>query len=171
MTKLTTEQEAAIRWHLQNNVFEKLTDETQTKIIADINRIRAGELSLDDPCGNSGNSVTLWDMVKDLELVEWVEQNEKVTPPHLTFPNGFASWQETHFEVVDYLVHSLTEEQEPEFKTMADKRQAEQGRNGLFALAVELTDEFENKYTGDPWIERDWYDAIEQFLKEKEEQS
>lgn len=82
----------------------------------------------------------------------------------LNFPNGFESWHETHFEMVSHLCEMADIE-----NSMSWARREEQGIGGLYLLAKELTDEFEEKYTGTAWGEElEYFDEIEAFLKEKE---
>jgi hypothetical protein len=84
-------------------------------------------------------------------------------------PNGFSSWQETHYEVVSYLTASLVsnDEREPECQNMATKMQERQGTGGLYELAEQLTDEFERLNIDRIW-DGDFYDEIETFLNNKE---
>lgn len=81
------------------------------------------------------------------------------------FVNGFTSWQETHFEIVDFITFirkadKLTGE--------VKKRQEQQGTGGLYELAEEWTDEFEELHKGREW-DGDFFDEIEEFcdLKNK----
>lgn len=78
------------------------------------------------------------------------------------FPNGFASWQETHFEVVSHL--AITSDVEG---SLSHQRQAESGTGGLYQLAEEITNKFENAHIGVEW-DGDYFDTIEQFLEDLE---
>jgi hypothetical protein len=78
------------------------------------------------------------------------------------FPNGFSSWMETHFEMVEHL--TLTSEDED---SIGYKRREEQGLGGVYELAEELTDEFEQAHIGVKW-DGDYLDAIANFIHEKE---
>lgn len=78
------------------------------------------------------------------------------------FPNGFTSWKETHFEIVRYLIS--TEDIED---TISSKRRFDQGIGGLYELAEELTDQFENSHIGVEW-ESDYFDCLDAFLESKE---
>jgi hypothetical protein len=78
------------------------------------------------------------------------------------FPNGFPSWQETHFEIVRYLIS--TEDIED---TISGKRRVEQGIGGLYEIAEELTDQFENSHIGVGW-DGDFFDSLDAFLESKE---
>lgn len=82
-----------------------------------------------------------------------------------SFPNGFESWHETHFEIVRGI--TLTE-------NLADSEASKQayhfGTGGLYDWAKLLTDEFENLHKGKEWgIDEDalYQEAIEKFLNEK----
>jgi hypothetical protein len=82
------------------------------------------------------------------------------------FPNGFDSWMDTHFEVVQHITITLGHEGED---NLARRAQEADGHGGLWQLAEELTDEFEAKWKGEHWgMEREFYDTIEEFLEEKE---
>jgi len=83
------------------------------------------------------------------------------------FPNGFASWYETHHEVVSAITQSiLLEEKEPEFKSKATTVSEEQGTGGLYELAEELTDKFEKLHEGREW-DGEFFDEIEDFLQKE----
>lgn len=79
-----------------------------------------------------------------------------------TFPNGFQSWQETHFEIVTAIALELNK---PEPVGVAAEWRESQGSNGLFSLAEELTDKFENLHLGREW-EGDFFEAITDFIQE-----
>ena len=54
------------------------------------------------------------------------------------FPNGFESWQKTHFEVVEVLcfMRDLEEEKQPKsFSELIDRTASE----GMYNLALKLT--------------------------------
>jgi hypothetical protein len=78
------------------------------------------------------------------------------------FPNGFESWQETHFEVVseiakrDYLCTS----------TIIENIRESQGIGGLYELAEELTDRFEVLNKDREWDGEFFYE-IEQYLNKE----
>lgn len=94
------------------------------------------------------------------------------------FPNGFESWQETHFEIVDFLITTIIQHQnDPENYfdlSFGDENSYKQimyiaetqGRGGLYELAKELTFEFENKNINREW-DGDYFDSLDDFLKEK----
>jgi hypothetical protein len=78
------------------------------------------------------------------------------------FPNGFSSWQETHFEVVTYLTQRL------DYSGSISNLEREEGGLGrLYELAEDITDEFELKYEGKEW-DGDYLDTIDEFLKTKD---
>lgn len=78
------------------------------------------------------------------------------------FPNGFKSWQETHFEVVSHITTTCDVE-----GTISHKAQEEGGTGSLYELAEELTDLFENAHVGVEW-DGDFFDSLEAFLESKE---
>jgi hypothetical protein len=80
------------------------------------------------------------------------------------FPNGFSAWQETHFEVVSKLSWQLQQD-EFDSKLVADRYVAS-GIGGMYELAEELTDEFENLFQGREW-DGDFFEALDDFLTAK----
>lgn len=78
------------------------------------------------------------------------------------FPNGFSSWQKTHFEVVEVLVYirNLEEGKTPKpFAELMDKSATEE----LYQLAIKFTDKFEEQTKGKV-RERSLFDEIEEFV-------
>lgn len=78
-----------------------------------------------------------------------------------TFPNGFTSWQETHFEVVSAI--SLQANKDKPCKIIANIIE-NQGTGGLYELAEELTGKFEKLNQDREW-DGEFFDEIENFLK------
>ncbi|WP_018628013.1 hypothetical protein [Niabella aurantiaca] len=78
------------------------------------------------------------------------------------FPNGFDSWQKTHFEVVEALCY-LRDIEEPgqqkSFSEMLNRSASE----GLYQLAKELTDKFEEATKNLP-RNRTLFEEIEDFV-------
>lgn len=79
------------------------------------------------------------------------------------FPNGFTSWQETHFEIVSFINEVLSQDS---IKGIIEERYTNQGRGGIYELAEDWTDEFENLN-----VDRDWdgefFDEIDNFCLNK----
>lgn len=78
------------------------------------------------------------------------------------FPNGFESWQRTHFEVVEVLVHkrSLAESKQPEgFYEALDQSATEDE----YKLALDLTNKYES-LSKEKKRERNLFDEIEEFV-------
>lgn len=78
------------------------------------------------------------------------------------FPNGFESWQKTHFEVVEVLcyIRSLEEGKQPKsFSEMLDQSASDE----LYNLALELTNKFEEQTKGRK-RERFLFDEIEDYV-------
>lgn len=81
------------------------------------------------------------------------------------FPNGFTSWMETHYEVVQAITIEWTT---PDPKGTIRDKHDEQGAGGLYELAEELTDEFELKYQGVIWgVVLEYFETLENFLSER----
>ncbi|NTS42165.1 hypothetical protein HRG84_14775 [Flavisolibacter sp. BT320] len=78
------------------------------------------------------------------------------------FPNGFESWQKTHFEVVEVLVfmRELEEDKKPKnFAEFLDRSATEE----MYQLALRLTNQFEEETKGKV-RERTLFDEIEEFV-------
>ena len=83
------------------------------------------------------------------------------------FPNGFDSWIETHYEVVQAITLRLTEEDMEEDSALYERLE-EEGTGGMYELSKELTDAFELEYEGAEWGGKlDYFDTIENFLNLK----
>ena len=81
------------------------------------------------------------------------------------FPNGFYSWSETHYGVVEEITKQWLDPDN--IAEIIEQTQEREGHKGLWELAIKLTDEFELKFKGEKWEEKDYYDEIDAFLKEK----
>lgn len=78
------------------------------------------------------------------------------------FPNGFESWQRTHFEVVEVLCYlrDLEEEKQPKnFAEFLDRSATEE----MYNLALRLTNKYEAETEGKK-RERSLFDEIEEFV-------
>ncbi|RYY20520.1 MAG: hypothetical protein EOO04_19905 [Chitinophagaceae bacterium] len=81
------------------------------------------------------------------------------------FPNGFESWQKTHFEVVEVLVYmrSLAEDKQPKGFTEALDQSA---TDDLYQLAIDLTNKYEEQSQGKVRT-RTLFDDIEEFVHDE----
>lgn len=79
------------------------------------------------------------------------------------FPNGFVTWQETHFSVVKAITAEYLKDSP---QGVVRERHYAQGYGGLYELAEELTDEFEKLNEGREW-DGDFFDEIEAFVHDK----
>lgn len=78
------------------------------------------------------------------------------------FPNGFESWQKTHFEVVEVLCYmrDLEEGERPKsFAELVDRSASEE----LYKLALTLTNKYEEQTKGRK-REQSLFDEIEDFV-------
>ncbi len=78
------------------------------------------------------------------------------------FPNGFESWQKTHFEVVEVLcyIRDLEEGEKPKkFAELIDRTATEE----MYTLAISLTNKYEEQTKGKK-RERTLFDEIEDFV-------
>lgn len=80
------------------------------------------------------------------------------------FPNGFTSWHETHYEIVQAITLIWTQD-EP-YGIVAEWHEA-QGHGGLYELAKKLTDEFEQEHTDTDWDDIGYFETLESWLNEK----
>jgi hypothetical protein len=79
------------------------------------------------------------------------------------FPNGFDSWQETHYEVVSEITRiALTDVRQGLVYETRDT----QGVTGWYSLATQLTDEFEKLNAGREW-DGEFFEEILDFLTTK----
>lgn len=79
------------------------------------------------------------------------------------FPNGLDSYLETYYEIVDSISFSIDTDKEP---SKIYEVQQQQGRGGLYELAKELTDKFENLNKGREW-DGEFFDEIDEFLNKE----
>jgi len=77
------------------------------------------------------------------------------------FPNGFDSWQQTHFEIAG-IIHQSTERK----GSLSCQCHESEGIGGLYQLAQEMTDEFENLHTARNW-DGEFFDELDQFCRSK----
>jgi hypothetical protein len=78
------------------------------------------------------------------------------------FPNGFESWQKTHFEVVEVLCYmrDLEDGRRPKsFEEMVDRSATEE----MYSLALNLTNKYEQETKGRK-REQSLFDEIEDFV-------
>jgi len=81
------------------------------------------------------------------------------------FPNGFDDWHETHYEISS----RITEMKEREGNTVPltiSLIQGKKGRGGMYELAKELTDKFEELNKGVEW-DGEYFDAHDEFIEEE----
>ena len=78
------------------------------------------------------------------------------------FPNGFESWQKTHFEVVEVLcfIRDLEEHEKP--KNFAEAKDGS-ATEEMYSLALDLTNKYEEQSKGKT-RERSLFDEIEEFV-------
>lgn len=104
--------------------------------------------------------MTYYEISKTDGGVQYYKQVDK-------FPNGFTSWQETHFEIARFIT-SYDEDNGGTIGLVAIM----QGIGGLYELAEDWTDEFEQLNKDRDW-DGEFYDVINEFcnLKNKPNES
>lgn len=81
------------------------------------------------------------------------------------FPNGFASWMETHHEIVTEIA-LIIDKYDPSHPVV--KRYDTTGTGGMYELAESLTDKFEQANVGVNWGEdKEYFDVIEEFIQKE----
>jgi hypothetical protein len=86
------------------------------------------------------------------------------------FPNGFASWQETHYEIVQAITIIRTSSEPHQLlNSIVYERHEAEGHGGLYELAEELTDAFEREHEGFLWDGNTlpYFETLENWLDEK----
>lgn len=79
------------------------------------------------------------------------------------FPNGFASWQRTHFEVVEVLIFMRNlEESRNRLKGFASGFD-HTASDKMYELALHLTNKYEEEHKGKV-LTRTFFDEIERFV-------
>jgi len=78
------------------------------------------------------------------------------------FPNGFQSWKETYFEVVSHIVEANNKGD-----NVVTDVAASQGTTGLYDLAENTTDLFEEAHLGSNWDEKDFFEEVENFCNKQ----
>lgn len=80
------------------------------------------------------------------------------------FANGFDSWMETFYEIVEYITIERQKDNDTElFKDI----QENEGSKGFLLLAEKWADEFEKLNKGRNWEDADFYDEIIKFCEKK----
>lgn len=85
----------------------------------------------------------------------------KIIMENKNFVNGFQSWQETHFEVVSF-INNPDNTNSP----IIQKVYEENGTGGMYELAENLTNEFEELNKDKKW-DGEFFDEIYSFLFDK----
>lgn len=148
------------------------SDHYQQKLLVYV--YRAGRLvilsfysiSLGDDANNS-NSKTRLSLDMNIEQgMEWLKDFDPSTHGFLApgdrapvFPNGFGAWQQSHFEMVCKIQTGALRR-----GSLSYLRHEADGAGGLYQLATEMTDKFEQLYKGRTW-DGDFYDTLEAFCE------
>lgn len=82
-----------------------------------------------------------------------------------TFPNGFESWAETHFEVSKAVSRAFTNLLSEPSQLIIDAIEGG-GYFALHALSVQITNEFEELKRGRNW-DGEFLDELVDFLEER----
>lgn len=97
--------------------------------------------------------------------------SETVQPKQ--FPNGFESWHETHYEVCTFIGAYLHKWRGNRDGSALVNRYEAEGTGGMYDLAKEWTDEFEEAHSLEHWTvdNLDFFETIEEFLHNKNNKS
>jgi hypothetical protein len=82
-----------------------------------------------------------------------------------TFINGFQSWKETFYEVTSYITSFVMSNQGEDSEI--GRVHYSQGTTGLYQLAEEWADEFEQTNKKTDWEGADFWETIEAWLNVK----
>lgn len=82
---------------------------------------------------------------------------------NVTLPKGFRDWAETHHEIVCSIQAMIDNQNMP---PKLERIRDQEGLNGLYDLAIDLTNEFCNTYENHLWY-GDWIDTIIEFTNLK----
>lgn len=115
------------------------------------------------PLGESfvfGSDNELNDLPEEYFLTqdEYLQDKVKEQIPH--FPNGFNSWQQTHYQVVEFITNYKNK-----FNILRTKSLSES--IVLMSEAEMVTNEFERLFSQTDWVEFDWIDTLNEFLHNK----
>jgi hypothetical protein len=84
---------------------------------------------------------------------------------NIEFPNGFTSWHESHYEIVNAIAIECRKVEPCELVAETISRY---GSKGLYEVARELTNQFEYRYLGIEWgIEIEFEEEMQTFIKIK----
>lgn len=78
------------------------------------------------------------------------------------FPSGFTNWHETHYFVSVHISETVDNE-----NSVANHRLDKDGTGGLWELAQELTDQWEELQKGRQW-DGEWMEELEAWLNAKD---
>lgn len=98
-------------------------------------------------------------------ILDTLEVLETDRPP--SFPNGFTDWHETHYQVVE-MIHMEMDKPDDALPPLLHRIQMDEGRGGLWELACQITNAFENKYQGITWgdDDMDYSDTLLSFFSD-----
>lgn len=86
--------------------------------------------------------------------------------------DSFTEYLETHYLIVEFIEETLNlyfdcNNAFYEVESYITKDYTQRGTGSKFEMARQWTDEFQEKYKDEDWLENDWYDTLEVFLNEK----
>lgn len=88
-------------------------------------------------------------------------KNKKV----IDAPNGLLSWVETHHEIVSRINFEILSDNRVSDKMLDVVRK--EGRTALYPIGIQWANEFEKKFAGETWVDKEWFDELDKFLEEK----
>jgi hypothetical protein len=77
---------------------------------------------------------------------------------------SFDDWHETYYLVAEFII---TERNRVKASGEVENMQKSFGTSGMFSLAKRWTDEFQELHKNEFWEELDFYDEVEIFCKQK----
>jgi hypothetical protein len=103
----------------------------------------------------------------DLEIIEQIGTfedyfGEGTKLEESYFIGDFEDWHETHYEVVKHLVLN----EDLFLDKIEDSERQDKGTGGIWVLAKDITNAFQEQYQDELWEEGDYYETLWDFIDE-----
>ena len=165
---MKAEQTHILAYVLRYILNDKVTDTDHYEVFFEVDESETSTLKqaqtrrdeLEQQYSDGNTELYSWNITLLVETLE----HYPIAKPEKVFPNGFESWQETHFEVVDFITR---QRMKSKITGNIGLMQEAQGTTGIWEMATSWTDEFEKLHEGDNWEDKDFYDEVEAFCKTK----
>lgn len=78
----------------------------------------------------------------------------------MNFIGDFEDWHENHYEVVRILLNN----EDYFLDKIEESERKDKGMGGMWILAKDITNSFQESYLTESWTDLDWYDTLEGFV-------